>query len=87
MKEFIDKHKKILDYLPLMLLTLLFITEAELEKHAVHLSCQMVITIVCMVVFFIIAINIKNSRVLAFTIALFFWVVLIYAKNVYIPKK
>ena len=86
MKEFFNNNKHLIDYLPLMLITLLFITETELEKRAVHISCQLAITIITLTVFFVIVINIQNSRTSAFIVALTIWITLIYAKQCFIPK-
>lgn len=86
MKEFVEKYKGYLDYLPIMLLTLLFIAEAELEHHAVHLSCQMAITIITLSIFFLIVLNVENAKTLAFIIALTFWIVLTYCKSKLIIK-
>ena len=87
MKELMNKCKGYLDYLPLMLITLLFIAETELEHHAVHMSCQIAITIITLSIFFIVVINIKDSKVLGFTVALTVWIILIYIKNRCLLKK
>lgn len=80
------KYQKYFDYLPLLLITLLFVADAELETKAVNLSCQIVIMITCVSVFFIIALKFRNSKVIAFFIAVAFWLILVHIKNKYIHK-
>lgn len=78
-----NKCKYYLDYFPLILLTLFFLTETEIEKHALFTSYQIAITIITLATFYIISFRMKNSR-LAFLIALLIWVVLIFIKKKYI---
>ena len=84
MLEFIRKYRSILDYLPMLLVTLLFVAETELEKHAVNTSCQVAITIVTLVVFYVLILKWKNTRIFAFLVAMTIWVILIYVKKQYV---
>lgn len=70
----------------MLLLTLLFVAEAELETRAVNTICQMCIMILSVSIFFIISIHVKNSKIIAFFIAVVLWLVLVHAKNRYLPK-
>lgn len=81
-----DKYKSLFEYLPLALVGLLFITEAELEKHALNTSCQIAITIIVLIVFFSIALRFKN-RVIAFCIAIILWVLMVHIKKTIILKQ
>lgn len=78
------KLKNYTEYLPILLITLLFITDSEVDKHALSMSCQMVITIICAVIFFLIVIKMRKSKLLAFITAGITWVILVYIKRVYI---
>lgn len=84
MLEVFKKYKNILDYLPVVLITLLFVAEAEFEKHAVNTSCQISITIITLAIFYILVIRYKNTKFLALLVSLFIWIILIYIKKIYI---
>jgi hypothetical protein len=83
MYNFFQKHKSIFDYLPMMLITLLFVAESELEKHAINTSCQMVITIFIMTLFYILVIYYKNTKTISLFVCCFLWIILIYIKKSY----
>jgi hypothetical protein len=85
MFEYFRTCKNFLDYLPLVLITLLFVAEAEMEKHALNTSCQMVITIITLVIFYLIVMRFKNTKLIALIIAMVVWIVLIYIKKKYVP--
>jgi len=78
-----NKCKYYLDYFPLILITLFFLTETEIEKHALHTSYQISITIITLTIFYIVTFRLKNNK-LAFFLALFTWVILIIVKKKYI---
>lgn len=80
-----SKYKSLFEYLPLALVSLLFITEAELEKHAINTSCQIAITIIVLVVFFSIALRFKN-KILAFCISILLWVIMVHIKKTILLK-
>jgi hypothetical protein len=80
-----DKYKTLFEYLPLVLVGLLFKTEAELEKHAINTSCQIAITIIVLVVFFSIALRFK-SKVLAFSKSILIWVIMVHIKKTILLK-
>ena len=84
-----QKYKSYLDYIPIAIIALLFITETELETHAVNMSCQLCTTIIAVVVFYTICFNFKNAKNIALAVAITIWIVLVYAKNNYIlpPRK
>lgn len=86
MPGIIQKYKDYTEYLPIVLLGLIFITENELEKHALRTSCQISITIVTIIVYFTIAINFPKARIVALITAIALWVLLIYVKRQYVPK-
>jgi hypothetical protein len=78
-----NKCKYYLDYFPLILITLFFLTETEIEKHALHTSYQIAITIITLTIFYIVTFRLKNNK-LAFFLALFTWIILTIVKKKYI---
>jgi intracellular septation protein A len=85
MFEYFKTCKNFLDYLPLVLVTILFVAEAEMEKHALHTSCQMVITITTLVIFYLMVMKFKNTKLLSLIVAVIVWITLVYIKKKYIP--
>lgn len=84
MFQLIQNYKEYKDYIPIMLITLLFIAENEVEKHAINTCCQIAITIITVTVFFLFLIQLRRPKLFAFTIAFFFWVFLVYIKKRYL---
>lgn len=82
--------RSVMDYIPIILVTLLFISEKELEIHALNMSCQTIISLIAIGIFFITAIKFKKPKVFAFVIAVIFWIMLVcLRKNIFpqpIPK-
>lgn len=78
-----NKCKYYLDYFPIILITLFFLTESEIEKHALFTSYQIAITIITLTTFYIVAFRMKNNK-LSFFIALVVWIILIIIKKKYI---
>lgn len=86
MFELFQKYKSILDYLPLVLITVLFVAESELELHALNTSCQIAITILTLGIFYILSIRYKNTKFIALLVSLTIWIVLVYIKKKYVPN-
>jgi hypothetical protein len=79
-----QNYKKYADYFPIALITLFFIAEAELEAHAVNISCQFCMTIISIVIFYIICFNFTNAKNIAFITAVIIWIILLYVKRNFI---
>ena len=75
-----NKCKYYLDYFPVILITLFFLTETEIEKHVLHTCYQIAITIITLTIFYIVTFHKKNNK-LAFVLALFTWIILIFIKK------
>jgi hypothetical protein len=84
MFNILTKYKNLFDYIPLLFLTLFFVTDAEMEKHAVHTTFQMIIRISCLFVFYIMIIYYKHPKSIALIIAILLWIILTYTKQKYI---
>lgn len=78
-----NKCKYYLDYFPLILLTLFFLSETDIEQHALRTSYQISITIVTLSIFYIISLRLKNINI-AFALSIIVWILLIYIKKNYI---
>ena len=75
------KFKDYSEYIPLFLLGLIFISETEINKHAVIMSCNMLIYIVALIIFFIMIIEFKYKKSTAIYIVLILWCVMVYYKK------
>ena len=84
LSEYIQKYKNITDYLPIILITVFFVAEAELEKHALHTSCQIAITIITLAIFYILSIRFKSTKFISLLVCIIIWIFLIYIKKTYI---
>lgn len=80
---FFKNYRKYTEFLPIILIGLLFVSEAEMEKNALNMSCQMTITIVTVLIFFLIALKYPKAKMIAFFIALVLWIVLVCIKKRY----
>lgn len=65
----------------MILIGLFFITESELEKHAVHMSCQMSITIITLAIFFMVLYQLKLGKYIAMILAAVTWIIMITIKR------
>jgi hypothetical protein len=82
----IDSIKRNIEYIPIILLSLLFIADKDIEIHALNLSCQTIITIVILGIFFMLVLQFGRGKVTSFLIAAVAWVVLVNMKKTYIPQ-
>jgi hypothetical protein len=78
--------KRYFDYLPVILLTLLFATETELEKHAIFFSCQICIVLLTTILFFLLTLKFGSERKTAFAVSFVLWIILMYYKRTYTEK-
>ena len=81
MFQILNSYGKHLEYFPIVLVTLLLITETELEKHALNMSCQVSIMVFTVLVFYLLILKFQKSRIFAFLICCFVWVILVYVKK------
>lgn len=79
--DIFNKSKNFLEYLPIFLIALLLITEQELEKHAVKISCQVASMTITACIFFIIVLRFKGQRAIAFIICIIVWAILVCLKE------
>jgi uncharacterized membrane protein YecN with MAPEG domain len=85
--RFFKRYTRMGEYIPVILVGLLFVAEEQLRVHALHISCQLAITIVCAVLFFTVLFYCGTHKYTAFAITLFLWVILVYLKNTYMPSR
>jgi Ca2+/Na+ antiporter len=81
-----DSLKSKLEYIPIVLLSLLFIADKDAEIHALNVSCQVIITIVILGIFFMLMLQFGRGKIVSFLIAATAWVVLTNAKKSYFPQ-
>lgn len=86
MLEWFSRCSRYLEYVPLVIIGLLLVAEHELEKRALHLSFQIVITSVIYIVFFLLVLRYGHSKILAVVVCGLLWVSLVHLKNCLIPS-
>lgn len=69
----------------MLLLAFLFAAEHEMELHAVGTTCQLAISLIVIIIFFIFALNVKNGKIIGLAVAIPVWALLIYLKKKYVP--
>lgn len=74
------------EYLPLVLVTLLFVAENELGNHAISVAFQLGITAIVLCIFYL-TLACFGGRYIALFIAVVIWIALIYLKKSYLVKK
>lgn len=77
---------KILDYVPIILITLLFISENEMKTHAINMSVQTIIGLIALGIFFMMSIKFKQPRFLCFIFAGIVWLSLVIIRKSYLPQ-
>lgn len=83
MYDTIKNVRNYTEYIPIMLLGILFIAEEEIERHAINISYQMAISAATAVVFFVLFMRFKLGKRTCFLLATLMWLMLIYVKRVY----
>lgn len=80
----ITLEKKV-DYIPpIGLITIFFLTEAELELQSFKSTCNIFITIISLITFYLVYFKIKKSKYIALLIAIIIWIFFVYIKNNYL---
>jgi hypothetical protein len=87
-KNTLNKFKPLFEFIPMFLITILFISENEIEKHVINTSCQLMISLITILILYLMIRNISNNtyKIFAFVLTGIVWVVLVYVKKNYIPK-
>lgn len=79
-------NSKYTEYIPIVLLSLMFVADEQLEHKALSMSCQTCIMVICSIIFFMLLLKFSYSKYTAFIITGVLWVLLIYIKQQYILK-
>lgn len=82
-----SKIRFLLEFFPLFLLSAFLISEQEIHQCALNLSCQLSITIIVSILFFVILYNIDNGRKIAIIFAVLLYISLVYLKHRFITKR
>ena len=80
---FITRCRKTMEYVPLaILLTLMFVAEAEMDQDLVRKSWNLVLTFMLLILIYILMVvfKIRNKPILM-VIVIVLWVIFIYIKN------
>lgn len=72
--------KKYIEYIPVALIALLFISETEIERHAINSCAQLGVLIVTILSFFLVLFWCRKKYI-AFCIALVLWICMMYFKQ------
>lgn len=79
-----SRCKECIEFLPLALIMILFLSEKEYENHAVRLSWQMAGMAVTLIFFFLLILYFEINKVTSFILAMFLWILLVVIKRKYI---
>jgi hypothetical protein len=77
---FYNRCKKYFDYIPIFLISLFFLAEMDMEKHAVNHSFQLITVITVFITFYIIYYK-TNTKLLALAVSAILWIVMVYLKK------
>ncbi len=80
-----ENIRKLGDYIPMVLVSLLFIAEKELSNHALNVSLQLALTIFIIIVFFTILYQCQSKK-MAIIVSFIVWIFLVCIKDIYIQK-
>lgn len=83
MLHFYNKYKNHIEYIPFLLLSLIFLSHDDLHKHAIQNSFQIITVIITFVIFYFVFYK-TNIKILALLIALIIWIIMIYLKKNYV---
>jgi len=86
MLNFIKTHKHKLEYIPLILISLLLVAEEELEHRTFHISCNLVFAFITIIIFSILVFKIKCKKYIAIALCIVVYFLLIHCKNLHFPK-
>lgn len=84
MSGFYSKYKNYLEYVPIALITLFFVTEAEIDHKTTSISYQVAITVITALLYYIMVVKYKVHRSIAFLIAATTWVTFVYLKRAFL---
>jgi len=86
MSLFLQKCSRILEFIPFLLLPVFLLKDSQLHKHAINMSCQLMITVVVSVVFLLAILRFGLTRENAVLLSGMIWVTLIYIKQTFVPR-
>jgi uncharacterized membrane protein YecN with MAPEG domain len=75
------KIRNYIEYIPIFLIVLLFVTEHECKNHIKTYFCSLMATIIALILMYILLIYVKMNKKVAFAIITLLWIVLIYSKK------
>jgi len=78
---FFSKLSGMWDYVPFMLVTLMFVAEAEMGNHLAKTGWKVGLTMLIIVLLYICIVVFKLQRAVVFIIAAVLWVIFIYVKR------
>lgn len=82
----IKNHGKKMEYIPIMLIALLFIAEEEMDHHLANTSCQLVISLLAVICFIVIVGYFGCSKKFAIFLICILWFFLVYTKRCYLHR-
>lgn len=78
-------YRRYSEYIPIFLIGILFIAEADIEKHAVLTSYQIAIMIITLTLFYLLLFKF-GKRHIAALLSIGLWIGLVYIKHRLIPS-
>ena len=78
---FVIRVKSVMEYVPLMLLTLMFISEAEMDRNITKSACNVIFVFFLLILLYICLVDFKMNRCVVVGIAMLLWIVLILIRK------
>ena len=78
---FVIKIKSSLEYVPLILLTLMFISEAEIDRSITKSACNVIFVFFLLILLYIFLVDFKMNRCVVVGIAMLMWIGLILVRK------
>jgi hypothetical protein len=70
-----------IEYIPVILLAMLFVADSDLDNHAIRLSWQLLITVTMVILFFVLIWQGICTKTVAILVVSIIWIILVYMKR------
>lgn len=81
---FVVRAKGYMEYVPLMLLTLMFISEAEMDRSITKSACNVIFVFFLLILLYIFIVDFKMNRCVVVGIAMLAWIGLILVRKYFL---
>lgn len=85
-RPFFKKCRNYLEYFPLILITLLFVAETEMNNRLISTTWNIALMLIVIIILYLFLIILKVKKAVAFLVCILLWIVLIYVKRCKLPQ-